>query len=61
VGPHRLPFYHPARPRRQEFPPATAAFPAQRLTTHKIDPDLDGARDDVLDDLLESGRVLLVR
>jgi hypothetical protein len=30
------------------------------LTTHKIDPDLDDARDYVLDDLLESGRVSLV-
>ncbi|OAI48327.1 hypothetical protein AYO44_07420 [Planctomycetaceae bacterium SCGC AG-212-F19] len=27
------------------------------LTTHKIDPDVDDARDYVLDDLLESGRV----
>jgi hypothetical protein len=30
------------------------------LTTHKIDPDVDDARDYVLDDLMESGRVLLV-
>jgi hypothetical protein len=30
------------------------------LTTHKIDPDVDDARDYVLDDLLESGRVALV-
>jgi LssY C-terminus len=30
------------------------------LTTHKIDPDVDDARDYVLDDLLESGRVSLV-
>ncbi len=27
------------------------------LTTHKIDPDVDDARDYVLDDLMESGRV----
>jgi hypothetical protein len=27
------------------------------LTTHKIDPDVDDARDYVLDDLLESGHV----
>ena len=30
------------------------------LTTHKIDPDIDDARDYLLDDLLESGRVSLV-
>lgn len=30
------------------------------LTTHKIDPDVDDARDYVLDDLLESGRVSLI-
>lgn len=30
------------------------------LTTHKIDPDVDDARDYVLDDLLETGRVSLV-
>jgi hypothetical protein len=30
------------------------------LTTHKIDPDVDDARDYVLDDLMESGRVALV-
>ncbi len=29
------------------------------LTTHKIDPDVDDARDCLLDDLLESGRVAL--
>jgi hypothetical protein len=27
------------------------------LTTHKIDPDVDDARDFVMDDLMESGRV----
>ena len=27
------------------------------LTTHKIDPDVDDARDFVVDDLMESGRV----
>jgi LssY C-terminus len=27
------------------------------LTTHKIDPDVDDARDYVLDDLLEAGRI----
>jgi hypothetical protein len=30
------------------------------LTTHKIDPDVDDARDYVLDDLMEAGRVELV-
>ena len=30
------------------------------LTTHKIDPDVDDARDYVLDDLLESGHVVRV-
>jgi hypothetical protein len=30
------------------------------LTTHKIDPDVDDARDYVLDDLMEGGRVSLV-
>ena len=30
------------------------------LTTHKIDPDVDDARDYLLDDLLEGGRVALV-
>jgi hypothetical protein len=30
------------------------------LTTHKVDPDVDDARDYLLDDLLESGRVALV-
>src|SRR5206468_9091885 len=30
------------------------------LTTHKIDPDVDDARDFVLDDLMESGRVARV-
>lgn len=30
------------------------------LTTHKIDPNVDDARDYVLDDLMESGRVTLV-
>jgi hypothetical protein len=30
------------------------------LTTHKIDPDVDDARDYLLDDLMESGRVTLV-
>ena len=30
------------------------------LTTHKIDPDVDDARDYVLDDLLESGHVAQV-
>ncbi|MGE3808241.1 MAG: LssY C-terminal domain-containing protein, partial [Gemmataceae bacterium] len=30
------------------------------LTTHKIDPDVDDARDYLLDDLLEAGRVLQV-
>jgi len=30
------------------------------LTTHKIDPDVDDARDYVLDDLMEAGRVTLV-
>jgi hypothetical protein len=30
------------------------------LTTHKIDPDVDDARDYVLDELLESGHVLQV-
>jgi hypothetical protein len=30
------------------------------LTTHKIDPDVDDARDYVLDDLMEGGRVRLV-
>jgi LssY C-terminus len=30
------------------------------LTTHKVDPDVDDARDYVLDDLLESGRVARV-
>ena len=30
------------------------------LTTHKIDPNVDDARDYVLDDLMESGRVALV-
>jgi hypothetical protein len=30
------------------------------LTTHKIDPDVDDARDYLLDELLESGRVGLV-
>ena len=30
------------------------------LTTHRIDPDVDDARDYVLDDLMESGRVVKV-
>ena len=30
------------------------------LTTHKIDPDVDEARDYVLDDLMKAGRVSLV-
>jgi hypothetical protein len=30
------------------------------LTTHKIDPDVDEARDYLLDDLMETGRVSLV-
>jgi hypothetical protein len=30
------------------------------LTTHRIDPDVDDARDYVLDDLMESGRVTRV-
>ena len=30
------------------------------LTTHKIDPDVDDARDYLLDDLMEGGRVCLV-
>jgi hypothetical protein len=30
------------------------------LTTHKVDPDVDDARDYLLDDLLEAGRVALV-
>jgi hypothetical protein len=29
------------------------------LTTHKVDPDVDDARDYLLDDLLESGHVAL--
>lgn len=33
---------------------------AWNLTTHKIDPDVDDARDYLIDDLLESGRVSLV-
>jgi hypothetical protein len=30
------------------------------LTTHKVDPDVDDARDSLLDELLESGRVAMV-
>src|SRR5262249_6656005 len=32
----------------------------RNLTTHKIDPNVDDARDYVLDDLMEGGRVTLV-